>query len=126
MLPFSQLVFVARAEFRLGDAGQLHAARRAGVPQGPPRQARDEDEADLRRGNHSQVSTFSTCLQLSVVDLPDPDPSLSVRIRIIPSSSKNRKKPRALLFCAYFMTFLSLKNDIMYVPSKSYRYLAGH
>jgi hypothetical protein len=88
MLHFFQRLFVARAEFRLGDAGQLHAARRAGVPQGSPRQARDEDEADLRRGNHSQVSTGGTCLQLSVVDLPDPDPSLFLRIRIIPYQTK--------------------------------------
>ena len=43
----------ASAEFWLGDPGQLNAARRAGVPPGPPRQARDEDEADLCRGNHS-------------------------------------------------------------------------
>jgi len=48
---------VVWSEFRVGNAGQLHAAQRAGVPQGPPRQARDENETDLRRGNHSQVST---------------------------------------------------------------------
>ena len=48
------------AEFWVGDAGQLHAARRPGVPQGPPRQAGDEDEAHLRRGHHSQVRTIPT------------------------------------------------------------------
>jgi hypothetical protein len=37
---------------------------------------------------------------------PDLDPSLLVRIRIIPSSSKNSKKNLDfLLFCDFFMTF---------------------
>jgi hypothetical protein len=40
------------------------------------------------------------------LDLPDPDPSLFVRIRIFPSSSKNSNKNLDfLLFFDFFMTF---------------------
>ncbi len=49
--------------------------------------------------------------------LQDPDPSLFVRIRILPSSSKNKRKPWFLPFCDFFMTFY-LKAAVN-VPSKS-------
>ncbi len=50
-----------------------------------------------------------------VVDLPDPDPSLFVRIRIIPSLSKNRKKTLIYTVLCLLYDFLSLKNDVMYL-----------
>ena len=74
-------VVVYLAEFWLGDAGQLHAAWRAGVPEGPPRQAGDEDEAHLRRGNHSQVRTiYGTGTQCSGTKIifSDPDPTFQI------------------------------------------------
>jgi hypothetical protein len=49
------------------------------------------------------------CLQLSVVDLSDPDSSLFIRIRIIPSSKKLD------LYLCLLYDFISLKNDVMYL-----------
>ena len=40
---------------RLGGAGQFHAARLAGVPLGAARQTGEQDEAQLRRGDHTEV-----------------------------------------------------------------------
>jgi hypothetical protein len=49
-------------------------------------------------------------------DLPDPDPSLVVRIRILPISSKNSKK-NLYFFC--FVTSLFLKNDVKIIKQKN-------
>jgi hypothetical protein len=58
------------------------------------------------------------CTVMVSSSVVDPDPSLFLRIRILPSSNKKRRKTLIFgtVFCDFFMTFM--KND-KNVPSKS-------
>jgi hypothetical protein len=53
-----------------------------------------------------------------ILSLPNPDPSLFVRIRILPSTRKKRKKILEYCYFLVLFDFLSLKTDAN-VPQKN-------